>query len=369
MLSHTGAAPRSATSSHRFRTMDGMRGIAAMIVVLGHAPEFFGLGFMPHFWLSVDLFFLMSGFVLGRTYEPRFAEGMGPREFMILRYIRLYPLYGLGILIGIISGGATLALGKGDLTTAGFVAAAVSGLLLLPALGTGQRELFPLNFPAWSLFLEILANLVFALAWRRLSDRVLLGLVVVLGTLLFIYASGGTVFNGTTWPTVHWGMTRIGFSFFLGVLLQRHHPGARWHSDAAYLVPVAMAVMICLPITVGGGLVDAIQVIVLFPLLLWLSGLVEPRHHSVMTALGVSSYPIYVLHEPILSVAWRGLLFLHRRPEPFAPWLGVALLAGLFLAGLLLDRHYDGPVRRWLTTRFGPHARRDRRLVQLDTPL
>lgn len=70
-----------------------MRGVAALFVLVGHSPEFFGLGHVPRFWLAVDLFFLLSGSVLSRTYEPRFAKGMGIRKFATARIIRLYPLY------------------------------------------------------------------------------------------------------------------------------------------------------------------------------------------------------------------------------------------------------------------------------------
>lgn len=355
--------------SHRFRTMDGMRGVAAMIVLLGHAPEFFRLGYIPHFWLSVDLFFLMSGFVLGRTYEPRFAAGLGPREFIINRYIRLYPLYALGIVIGIVSGGATLLAGRGNLDAAGFGVAAVSGLLLLPSPVSAPGDLFPLNFPAWSLFLEIVANIAFVFFWRRLGTVAIVVASLALATLMLSHSLGGDVFGGTTWPTLHWGLVRIGFSFFLGLLLQRFHPGPRWHSDLAYLVPLLTAAIICVPLDTANGLVDVLRVVIAFPLLLWISGLIEPVHGRAMTALGLSSYPIYVLHVPVLSVLWRALLLAKLRPEVFAPALGILLMLGLFVLGLLLDRFYDAPIRRALVARIAVRARRDRRLTAIDTPL
>lgn len=60
----------------RFATLDGMRGIAALIVVMFHFDGIFPISAKGGY-LAVDLFFMLSGFVLAAVYVPRFQRGMG----------------------------------------------------------------------------------------------------------------------------------------------------------------------------------------------------------------------------------------------------------------------------------------------------
>jgi hypothetical protein len=85
----------------RFGTLDGLRGVAMMVVVLFHAGIIFG-AWVPGFgYLAVDLFFALSGFVLSHAYDNRFVAGMRVAEFLYLRVVRLYPLYFLGLVLGL----------------------------------------------------------------------------------------------------------------------------------------------------------------------------------------------------------------------------------------------------------------------------
>jgi peptidoglycan/LPS O-acetylase OafA/YrhL len=87
-------------SRKRYLTLDGLRGVASLMVVLFHS-DLIGT-WRPRFgYLSVDLFFLLSGFVLAKAYYPRFNLGMAPREFIFVRVVRLYPMYVLGLLFGL----------------------------------------------------------------------------------------------------------------------------------------------------------------------------------------------------------------------------------------------------------------------------
>jgi hypothetical protein len=83
-----------------YRTLHGIRGVAALCIVALHSPRLFGP--MPGFLgLAVDLFFALSGFVLAHAYEDRFRQGMTPLAFLRQRWVRLYPLYAVGLLLGI----------------------------------------------------------------------------------------------------------------------------------------------------------------------------------------------------------------------------------------------------------------------------
>jgi len=88
------------SSLDRFEALDGLRGVAALSVVAAHVYFLFGYAF-PSIDLAVDFFFALSGFVLAHAYGERLRGGMGAGRFMLLRLIRLYPLYILGTTIGL----------------------------------------------------------------------------------------------------------------------------------------------------------------------------------------------------------------------------------------------------------------------------
>jgi hypothetical protein len=78
-------------TKRRYVALDGLRGMAALIVMALHSGRFLGV-WVPRFgYLAVDLFFLLSGFVLAYSYEHRFRLGMAASEFLIARVVRLYP--------------------------------------------------------------------------------------------------------------------------------------------------------------------------------------------------------------------------------------------------------------------------------------
>jgi hypothetical protein len=96
-------SPHSARS-HRFHLLDGLRGFAAILVVLYHMPPYLQRWFAcPNAFLAVDFFFCLSGFIIAYSYEDRILRGMSFRDFCSSRLIRLYPLYFLGSLFGLIS--------------------------------------------------------------------------------------------------------------------------------------------------------------------------------------------------------------------------------------------------------------------------
>lgn len=84
-----------------FGLLDGLRGMGAILILIGHTVAFWGLQYAPTGAVCVDLFFLLSGFVIAFAYEPRLAAGMGVREFMTHRMVRLYPLYLLSIVMSL----------------------------------------------------------------------------------------------------------------------------------------------------------------------------------------------------------------------------------------------------------------------------
>src|SRR5271156_4792125 len=84
-----------------FATLDGLRGVAAIIVLALHVlGPLVDISLTPHAGLAVDFFFCLSGFVIGYAYEDRLLKTMSFLEFATARVIRLYPLIIAGLLLG-----------------------------------------------------------------------------------------------------------------------------------------------------------------------------------------------------------------------------------------------------------------------------
>jgi peptidoglycan/LPS O-acetylase OafA/YrhL len=217
----TDAVAGSTRAGRELATLDGLRGVAAFAVVLMHVSVL-----APHAYLAVDLFFVLSGFVLEHAYGARLAAGWSPLAFMCKRIRRLYPLYALGLSISVLAVGAALLLHREAGWTPGAVAAAaVTGLFMAPLWSPGDAHLYPLNFPAWTLLAELAANAVYGWAYRLLSAPMLFAWTLACGLLLGWLALGhGTLNAGATWADFSIGLVRVGFAFPLGVMLRRITP-------------------------------------------------------------------------------------------------------------------------------------------------
>jgi len=345
-----------------------MRGVAALIVAGYHADVLWGFK-AGSGYLAVDLFFVLSGFVLAHAYDARFERGMTLLEFMRIRLIRLYPLYLLGL-------AAVTAAILADYVVAKHVSWTPRGLAESLALSLGflptppgvapRESIYPLNTPAWSLAFELVINFAWALTWRYLSNRVLTGIVVIAGlALLAVSSSFGSLDVGWTWPSFLAGFPRVTFSFALGVLLLRLRRGGFLQMHVHPVLPVA-AVLVLLMIEPGVHLraaYDLTCVVFLFPLLM-LAGAQSPpqrRLARVFAFTGGISYALYVLHFPILEVVFAVFTTLtHGHVGKVAPWGGLLSMT-LFLAiAWLADKYWDRPIRGRLTgqSRLSEQSRR-----------
>lgn len=350
--------PTVPSEARVFHTLDALRGIAAIGVVMFHfGPAFLPIA-VPGGYLAVDLFFMMSGVVLSHAYEHRFRRGMGAVEFMRLRVIRLYPLYLVGLALGIT---VTVASMYGNNSMGWDVSSLVPAIVLaaffLPVVsGQPVDTLFPLNIPSWSLFLELGVNLLFVLLWPLTTPRRLLLVIAAAGLIV----AGGTyhlgdVDQGSDVSTLAIGIARTVFGFGVGVLIARHiDPDRRTTSNPAVFLIMA-AVIVAVAASPGGAariVWDLAAVLVIFPLVVYWGTRFDPgaRLRKVATFLGVTSYGLYVIHSPLsaaLSSATR-----HFGPDSSvssgSSALGLLSLGILIAGAWTLDRFYDAPVRRFL---------------------
>jgi peptidoglycan/LPS O-acetylase OafA/YrhL len=119
-------------TSHRFNTLDGMRGIAAIAVMLYHLTQHSSYGIFPNSNLAVDLFFCLSGFVVAFSYLDRLQGSMTVKEFIVKRLIRLYPMFFFGLCLGIIALLLKYLSGQTNLSISQVVTAISLNALYLP---------------------------------------------------------------------------------------------------------------------------------------------------------------------------------------------------------------------------------------------
>jgi peptidoglycan/LPS O-acetylase OafA/YrhL len=337
-----------------FHTLDALRGIAAIGVLLFHMREPFAPLEIPGGYLAVDLFFMMSGVVLSHAYESRFRSGMGTLDFMRVRLIRLYPVYFLGTLLAI---AVTLASMRGrniqNWDAASLIQAALLALLFLPNF-SARSYLFPLNIPSWSLFLELVVNLLFVITWPLLTSRRLIAVSLLMGgAVCLAIAQQGSIDQGSTGTGFAVGLARTIFGFSVGVLIARRIRDVhRGESNLVFL-----AIMAIFVIAIAGrpegelrAIWDGVCVLVVFPLLVFGGTLIDPgsRLRKLATFLGVTSYTVYVFGSPLSSIVNSATRHFTGSTVG-APYSGVALLAVLLAGCWLVDRYIDMPVRRQLS--------------------
>lgn len=325
-----------------------------MAVITIHFQQAFAPFIAKGAYLAVDLFFVMSGFVLGRAYDQRLRGGMGGSTFLAMRMIRLYPFYVLALLPGL----AELAyFYRDEHLTGQVILSGIFNLAMLPAppMGLPYDPLFPANFVAWSLAFELLANAIYGFGFRLLTTARLRLLVGMSGVaLLGVALTRGNLNGGAYWPDVHVAAARVIFSFFLGILIHRAREAGRLPTlrlPSAVPIIVTILALGCPVPDAARGLFDAACVLVVFPLVTIAAVIPAPRQGgAASTFLGEISYPIYVLQIPVFTIAVMGLpKLLPGHSQVPAPWTGLLLLAALSGAAWFLAKWLDIPVRRRLS--------------------
>jgi peptidoglycan/LPS O-acetylase OafA/YrhL len=344
-----------------FYTIDGLRGIAALLVVCRHIVPLHGgrLNF-PSSYLAVELFFLFSGFVIAHAYDKRFEAGMSFWDFFKARMIRLYPLYFLGFAIAVLTVPAAALAGIKTWPLDPRVI--VPNLFMLPTYITfAGGVLFPFNNPSWTLFFELLANFAYCLLYKRLTNGRLALLVIISGALLAFAASYFHSLDiGYNQRHFIGGFARVSFSFLAGVAVYRIQlakPCLVRLSPWLLLAGAVALLVQTVPRGVDRELYDSTCAIVVFPLFAYLATAVEPgpAGQRLFTFGGAASYALYLIHAPLGGVL-NQFFTLYGRPKG-TMLLGVGFIAAVSVIAVLVERFYDRPVRRWLTQLTGKRPR------------
>lgn len=378
----TRPAPRTTPSGDgpctgEYRGLTGLRIVAALWVVgfHFHFTALGGITRLDHMLgplitqgaLGVDLFFVLSGFVIGHTYLDR----LGPRlrvgatgRFVWARICRMWPAYALVFQLFGLWLAARLVFGHDRV---------IAFQAVQPVVGIGAwlRQMFLVQLwdsayldgtswvgPTWSLSAEWLAYLVFPVAalgfWRlrRLPAPVLIAASVLLMTPLAVpYLVLGNPYYPFSW------LARIGCGFGAGVLMclavrraPRCDAVGRRASAVAATLPLVVAAGLVLGEKVGAGRGGA--VIVVFPLLVGSIALADRGPALALSRPGPVyggrlSYCLYLVHIPLFEVYWLALQ--HGLLGHVTSYVagGFVLVAAFGLAALT-HRLVEEPARRWL---------------------
>lgn len=372
------------TDKPHYEILDGLRGVAAIVVVMFHLFETYTANSMTqiinHGYLAVDFFFVLSGFVIGYAYDDRWGK-MSTWDFFKRRLIRLQPM----VLAGMFIGTMLFYFADGPMFERvvtiewwQVIVAFFIGCIMIPATTNfdlrGWEETYSLNGPAWSLMWEYIANALYALIVRHFN-KLLLSIFVGLSAILTVAlcldvdlfgllagrdGAQYTVIGGwslTPQQTLI-AITRLLYPFFVGLLIYRMGWKIRCN-NGMWLTSILLVITLALP-HLGGegdarwinGLYCAVAILFIFPAIVAMGVGGETKGKKTVALckwLGAISYPLYITHYPwvYMQMAWA-----HRNPEA-STGAHIMVSLGSFVMSLLIAyavmKLYDTPVRQWLT--------------------
>jgi peptidoglycan/LPS O-acetylase OafA/YrhL len=337
----------------RLIALDGLRGVAAVAVLLHHIANILNRDFpFGKGYLAVDFFFILSGFVLALAYDVTLHSQSGKARYARARFARLYPMILLGSVLGLAA-----ALLTSEVLPLPLWQAFLMQALCLPVILGGHTDIFLLNRPQWSLFFEIFANGAYAFASRHLGNRnLVLVILVSIVVLICVGIRFGGVGVGFYSENFLGGFTRVVFSFFVGVLLGRSYSVGRLRVPSPGLGPLVFLLLLFLVFpykqNLSAAIFDLAIVLIAFPLIVVAGAntTVPPSLRSPAVFLGAASYPLYMIHLPILhmtSVSFQ----LTNQPLAVKGVFWAVIAVAIILLAWLLDLWIDAPARRFLASR------------------
>lgn len=351
---------RTSSDATRFDALDGLRGLASMFVMVDHYTH---RAHVPGAWTVVDMFFMLSGFVVCHAYRHKIQRGMSLGSFMGARIRRLGPLYWLGSIMGAVGlWWASRQHPELHLGWATILRATGEAMLLIPdfssvpwphGTSTLRGPLFPLDPPAWTTFFQLFVNACFFgvfLRWRRPVSVTLF----MAGLLGLMAAEIWTGVSNPGWGQQNflWGFPRSLIEFGLGVALYDLHVRlATRRSTVPLPLTLGCTAVFLLIFASKNSALEWFNVLVVTPLLLLLAvrTRLPARWAGVCRWGGDLSYPLYICHMPVLT--WAAAMQLFDQPglPGFVRTLEAMALAVAVAIGLM---HLDRAIReRWTMRR------------------
>lgn len=346
------------TKQH-FEILDGLRGIAAVAVVIFHFMEIavpdYHNSFIAHAYLAVDFFFCLSGFVIAYAYDNKLQK-IGIASFFKLRLIRLHPLVIIGSVVGLLAFVFDPFSNLHEVYSGKILLLFITSCLMVPYPIVHERflNLFHLNPPMWSLFWEYIANIGYALVLIKVRNKTL-WLLVIIAAVLLCYESHKAGYLGIGWGggSFGGGGVRVFYSFLAGILVYR----SNWiiRSQLGFLsTGILLALAFFVPFSDKfNWIIDPLIVIFYFPLLVALGA--GARLNAAFTKIckfsGEISYPLYMIHYPFI---WLFMSYVEKI-KPAMAQMEMIMIAGVILLIALAYftlMFLDIPIRRYLKNKI-----------------
>jgi peptidoglycan/LPS O-acetylase OafA/YrhL len=333
----------SAQPTAKIEELESIRGIAALLVVLFHMPmwnaQLHGVRFVLNSYYMVDLFFVLSGFVMNLNYGAQLLSGRDLARFQFLRLGRLYPVHLLFLLLAVLTAAASwiaatafgLKIPGGSAFKGATFASFTEQLLLVHSLGFFQIA-HPFNLPSWSISVEFYTYLLFGLLCLISHYALRLSTFVALsGAALVLLSFGGDVIG-------HFSeILQCLAGYFLGCLVASYSARHRraLPRGSTFVALAAMTVFLCLRtdphFTVAIFFLSALLIVAVV-----CSGddaMKRLLGHRSLKFLGLVSYSIYMSHIFVLWVCNQFVRVVLRRPEAIVDGISTPQLS--LLGGLL----------------------------------
>lgn len=294
----------------RFFALDGLRGIAALMVALFHLPflnHVHSLSIVRNSYLFVDFFFVLSGFVIAHTYRDRLSSTFELKNFMIRRFARLWPLH-MAMLLAI----TLLFTIRAILIKMGFPIDDASDYYIIYTRDTWLANIFFLhslgifkhiswNYPSWSISVEFFTYMLFAFACMYCRRHIgKFAALIVLSSALILVAFASHGIN----TTFDMGIFRCILGFFTGFLTHSAYLKLR-RSNFKLPFPNMLEVISMSSALLFVHFANTSMLSFLAPLVFAFPTLVfaesggrisQILHTRSMQALGTLSFSIYLLH-------------------------------------------------------------------------
>jgi peptidoglycan/LPS O-acetylase OafA/YrhL len=384
-------------SNRRYLALDGLRGIAALLVVLYHVElpnHFTHNAFTRHGYLAVDLFLILSGFVISSAYSRRIFDARGAGEFFWLRFFRIYPLHAAMLVAFVLLEIVKLAALRAGVIAPGeqapfagnnTVGALISNVLMLQGFGITNGMTW--NSVSWSISCEFAAYLLFAIVtWAGLTRKTaffVIGAIAGAASFVFIIVSTRTLDVVSDLALI-----RCLSGFFFGMLIFKIASGPvgkRFAAQSDLVVGTGEVIVIAglvlamsmAPAPAQRGIAETYpwMLLVIVGALMMAVAVFQldrgPVSRLLMSRpiqfLGRISYSIYMVHifiwlvfSIVLKRVFR--LDLSGAAEPMNPWIGdvlvVVQVATVIATSAVTFALIEEPARRYGRRLLSARARR-----------